>query len=379
LTPIFSLQESLGLIFGGLINNSTALTPVYIKGIKDLIFFLIFLIFFFQLLIVPKLSKFSFFLLVYIFSILFVGLVFHKELIIFLSGVRWLFPVILLPVFVKYIDINILHRIGGIIFFIFLNHFVFQILQLFYAGGWFGLNSFGLSARNPGIFFIPSTAAFFSIIVLFFATFYVENLKYRKVLFFLVPLSVLLTASGTGVAVYIVCFGLYIINKKMYIFLPIFSVMAFLFFFFFVDVLTGRTGLIEASFGVRVEIFFNLLNNANLFSNNLGFGTSTGYLIANEYGLDFDMTSTESTYASILVNLGSINFIFLVLLITIFIVIFWVRKNKEMLIFSLIFALFGATSSVLEAYPMNLLFSILLGYYIQRKNLITQVDNNKYA
>jgi hypothetical protein len=330
-------------------------------------------------LIVPKLSKFSFFLLVYIFSILFVGLVFHKELIIFLSGVRWLFPVILLPVFVKYIDINILHRIGGIIFFIFLNHFVFQILQLFYAGGWFGLNSFGLSARNPGIFFIPSTAAFFSIIVLFFATFYVENLKYRKVLFFLVPLSVLLTASGTGVAVYIVCFGLYIINKKMYIFLPIFSVMAFLFFFFFVDVLTGRTGLIEASFGVRVEIFFNLLNNANLFSNNLGFGTSTGYLIANEYGLDFDMTSTESTYASILVNLGSINFIFLVLLITIFIVIFWVRKNKEMLIFSLIFALFGATSSVLEAYPMNLLFSILLGYYIQRKNLITQVDNNKYA
>ena len=41
LTPIFSIKESLALIMGGIVNNSTALTPVYIKAIKDLCFVLI--------------------------------------------------------------------------------------------------------------------------------------------------------------------------------------------------------------------------------------------------------------------------------------------------------------------------------------------------
>jgi hypothetical protein len=149
----------------------------------------------------------------------------------------------LLPVFIKYLNINVLKRIGVILFFVFIVHFGFQILQLFFAGGWFGLNSFGLSARNPGIFFIPSTASFFSIIVLFFSMFYIENVKFKKIIFTLIPISVLLTASGTGVAVYIVCFGLYILDKKMYVFLPILSIFSFIFFFFFVDLITGRSGL----------------------------------------------------------------------------------------------------------------------------------------
>ncbi len=379
LTPVFSLQESLALIFGGLIDNSTALTSVYIKGIKDFIFFLILLIFLLHLLISYNINKLSFLLIIYLFLIISFGFIFHKQLLIFLSGIRWLFPIILLPVFIKYLNINVLKRIGVILFFVFIVHFGFQILQLFFAGGWFGLNSFGLSARNPGIFFIPSTASFFSIIVLFFSMFYIENVKFKKIIFTLIPISVLLTASGTGVAVYIVCFGLYILDKKMYVFLPILSIFSFIFFFFFVDLITGRSGLIQESFGTRVDIFFDLLKNANLFSNELGFGTSTGYLIANEYGLNFKMTSTESTYASILVNLGLLNFIIILFFITFFILIFWIKRDKEMLIFSFIFALFGATTSIFEAFPMNFLFSILLGFYIQRKNFISASEINKYA
>lgn len=41
LTPIFSISESLALILGGLIDNSTALTPTSIKVVKDIIFMLI--------------------------------------------------------------------------------------------------------------------------------------------------------------------------------------------------------------------------------------------------------------------------------------------------------------------------------------------------
>ena len=41
MTPFFSFQESMALIFGGITGNSSAITSPYIKGIKDLFSMLI--------------------------------------------------------------------------------------------------------------------------------------------------------------------------------------------------------------------------------------------------------------------------------------------------------------------------------------------------
>ena len=44
----------------------------------------------------------------------------------------------------------------------------------------------------------------------------------------------------------------------------------------------------------------------------------------------------------------------------------YLMNNYAMLMFTLIYSCFALTTSVTEAFPMNLLFSILLAYYITR-------------
>ena len=365
LTPIFSIQESLALIFGGIVNNSTALTPVYIKIIKDLGFVLMILIGFVGILKLRSISKVGFLSLLYIILILSTAFLYKNNLLLFLAGIRWLMPIVLMIFIIPYINQNLLSRIAKILVFLFIFHFIFQIIQLFFAGGWFGLNALGLSARNPGMFFIPSTSAFFTILVLFFTMFYLQNSSLRKFVFIFSPISLLLTASGSGVAVYIVIMSLYLLKLKYFKLLPLLSLVLFLIIIYTIEDITGRVGLLEESFGVRIKIFFDVINDSKIFSQSLGFGTSTGYLIANEYGLDFNMTSTDSTYSSIIVNLGLVSFFIVILILLLSLIIAWLNNNKEILIFIMIYGLFSATTSILEAYPMNLLFAILMAYYLR--------------
>ena len=51
-------------------------------------------------------------------------------------------------------------------------------------------------------------------------------------------------------------------------------------------------------------------------------------------------------------------------------------KDKEKLLFLIIYALFAATSSVSESYPANLIFSILVAYYIKPKTDIGKQNKN---
>lgn len=365
LTPIFSIQESLALIFGGLVNNSTALTPVYIKAIKDLGFILMILIGFVGILKLKNVNKIGFLILLYILLVLSMAFLYKNNLLIFLAGMRWLMPIILMIFLIPYIYQNLLSRVAKILGFLFIFHYIFQIIQLFFAGGWFGLNALGLSARNPGMFFIPSTSAFFTILVLFFTMFYLNNELLKRFIFILAPISLLLTASGSGVAVYIVIMSLYLLKIKYFKLLPIFGLVLFFIIIYTIEDITGRVGLLEESFGTRIKIFFDVLNDSKIFSQSLGFGTNTGYLIANQYGFDFNMTSTESTYASIIVNLGVVSFFIAILILFLSLIIAWVNNNKEIIIFIVVLGLFSATTSIFEAYPMNLLFAILMAYYLR--------------
>lgn len=365
ITPIFSINESLALIFGGLVNNSTALTPPYIKAAKDLSFILLILIGFAGVLKSRNVNKTGFFVLLYVIFIILTAYLHKNNLIIFMAGIRWLVPIVLMIFLIPYINKNLLFKIAKLLGWLFVFHFVFQIIQLFFAGDWFGLNALGLSARNPGMFFIPSTSAFFTILVLFFAMFYLNNALLRKLILLLSPISIFLTASGSGIAVYILVMMIFLTKKKLFKLIPVLMFISFFIFIYTVEIITGRVGILEESFGTRIAIFLNIINDSKFLSHDLGYGTSTGDLIANQYGLDFNMISTDSTYAAIIVNSGILSFFLAVTIFLLALTMAFLNKNKEKFIFLLIFGLFSATLSILEAYPMNLLFAVLMAYYLK--------------
>ena len=173
ITPIFTIQESLALISidqRNLVNTSNTITPISIKALKDLFFITIILMSF--LIIAQSLSvkrDTLHYLGVILFLILFPAYYYHTNTLVYLSGIRWLLPFILVTFLFGHIDRDLLQKMGTIMFYIFVIHLAIQITQFLFSYGYFGLNSFGLSGRNPGIFYVPSTAAVFTIMVLFFS------------------------------------------------------------------------------------------------------------------------------------------------------------------------------------------------------------------
>lgn len=365
LTPVFSIYESLALIFGGLVDNSTALTPTYIKIIKDIVFILLGLGGFVGILRRNRVNRYGLMGLLYFLLVVFTALAYSNNFLIFLAGLRWTFPVLLITFLIPYTTKDFLVKIANMLFGLFLLHFLFQIIQLFFAQGWFGRNALGLSLRNPGIFFIPSTAAFFTICVLFFTMFYQPNRVLRRFIFWLSPLSIFLTASGSGVVVYPVIMTIYLVSKKFFKLLPIVVVILLFLAGHTVQDITGRDKVLEGSFATRIEIFVELIKQASLISQNFGYGTNTGVLLANQLGLDLGAVITDSTYASIIANLGLLGLIITLVIVLIFATIAWLNKDKEKLVFVAIFGLFSATTNIVEAFPMNLLFSILVAYYLK--------------
>lgn len=365
LTPIFSFQESMALIFGGVINNSTALTSPYIKGIKDLVFLLIMLLSLVLILKKYKINKVSFyFFFLLLICVLIPAFYFHTNIIVFLVEIRWLIPFFLVIFLINKIDKKLLVQIANILYWLFIMHFIVQVLQLFFAMGYFGKNPFGLSLRNPGLFFIPSTAGFFTILVWFFSKFYMNEV-FEKRLSVLIPLSIFLTASGTAIVTYIVVF--FILNlKKTYIpLLPIFLIGLAILIVLLLDILSGREGIVEESFGTRLMIFKNLFLSSNYLPNNFGLGTSTSYLIANKYGLSINSISTDSWYVALIVNLGLINFFLIMMVLSIIFIVLIISKRKEELIFMVIYLLYGATNVFTESFPAN----IMLGYYLTSQKI----------
>lgn len=370
LTPIFSISESLALIFGGLIDNSTALTPASIKAIKDIIFMLITFVGLIGIQKRRKINRIALLILIYILYTIVMAFLHQNNLIIFLVGLRWLIPIIMIVFLVYYVDKDLLTKIATVLGYLFLFHFILQITQLFFAEGWFGKNMFGLSARNPGIFFIPNTAAFFSILVLFFAMFHLKKLFLRRIIFLILPLSIFLTASGTGLVVYTIIMIIYSLREKYFKIIPVVLFITLIMFFLLyntIEIIIGRSGLVEESFSTRVKIFSELFYTSKLFDySNFGYGTSTGYLLANKLSLDLDMKATDSTYSSVIVNLGIINLFFFISIFVLAIIINFLNKKKETIIFIMIYLLFAFTTSIFEAYPMNLFFALLTAYYLRR-------------
>ena len=377
LIPIFTVQESIALIFGGIASQKEILTPVYIKLLKDFMFILLILLSLLGVSYSGKISKISLFLMLYIVLLIFIAYMFKNDSMIFFAGIRWLIPFILMLFLIPYITNGLIIKVSHIGFYLFIFHFSIQLLQLFYAKSWYGFGTLGLSARSPGIFFIPSTSAFFTILILFFNMYYMDNQKIKKIIFILSLISIFLTASGTGIVVYIVIISVYLLKRKYMLLLPILGVFLFFIVLLTLEDMTGRQD-IGLSFSIRVGIFLELLQNSELFSSNFGYATNTGILMVSSFGVENNAFIADSLYSSILGNLGLFTFILVISSIFISLFLAWLQKDKEKLTFILIYSLFAATTIIFEVYPANLLFAVFMAYYLSnyRKERTYETPNN---
>lgn len=354
ITPFLNYGEVLALMRGELESQVMLYTPIYIKLLKDIIMiFLILLLFLknFKGTSIPVILATLFFITIVSINIFTSTIAGYDSYIIY--GLRWSYP--LMIIFLGYKIIDKKHFDMKFDFFLGLIlslHFLLQIFQLFSGITWFGVIE-GYSVRNSGIFLLPNTAAFFSVIVLYWFMYEFNGNRFIKISFILLCIiSIFLTGSGTGVVVASILVLIYLIPKKcMLLGFPILS-MASIPGLFLVSYFRGEY-YIEVSGGTRLQNFKDVLSDVGLFSQNFGYYTNVAIL------MDKGDMIVDSTFGSILGNLGLIVFIVVVVFLLYLAFKAYLQLNKTKLSFVTIVSLFSLTTIILEAYPMNLLLSLI--------------------
>lgn len=372
-TIFMSVFEVLALIQGTLASQTSALTPWYIKGIKDLCFLMIVVYAVTPLLLGGKIFRQTaicagFWLAGIIPSLLFSATVLPFPVLA--SGLRWALPMLLPALLFYKLDISYMVRITNALILLFLFHLLVQIYQLFFMGHWFGLNQWGFPSRLPGIFSIPNAAAFFNLSTLLF----IDRFKSKKTFLFLAGLvSTFLTASGTGIITLLI-FILFIIarridvvrkNMKLYMLLcvPFFMSLGLTYINFFLP--SRGSGYVAISLGTRFSIFIDAFSSG-IISTHMGLATNTGILFSNFLQLDSKTMIADNLYASILVNLGYWGLLFFGILIFIYFKPCFRKKTKKesnfYSFFLFLIAAFSFTTITFEVFPTNLLISIMIAF-----------------
>lgn len=229
-----------------------------------------------------------------------------------------------------------------------------QIVQLFLMPPIFGSNEFGLSARNPGIYFSPSSMAFLSIIT---AIYYISQGGRNKIFTYgMTPLSIFLTASGSGV---ISILFMYLINfgKKV----PHFTILTFFlispFFYIFLPVMTGREDILTSLTGR----FLILTNNIEIRAFSPNFGEATNLAV----NLTTSGIIADSMITALIHNVGYVA--------TTMILIEFLIRNRSWLtshywLVILSSSAFIVTVNVSEHHPGGFLLFLLLNSLVGKRN-----------
>ena len=365
LTPIYTFGEVFGLLRGTIKDVSIAQTPIYIKLLKDLFFWVIIFLGIFLKIRHNAIPKIFILFFPIIISLTITVFLTKFNVFLFYAGIRWLLPILAMFFLIGHISKILLLRISKTLFFLFLLNFLMQIWQFLFMVKFFGQSAaLENNLRNPGIFFMPGPCAFFAVICLFFANYYEFNIKAKRIVNIIAPISILLTASGAGIASYLVIiffqyFPKFLLKSSVLLtpfILPVFVGIIIIF--------TGRGDIFEDSFMPRVKIFFDLFYEIPLFSDRFGSGTSTAYLASNFSGEKLDAVSTESTFATIIANLGVIPFFIFMLFYLIWLIVVYLNNNRELWVFTIIFSSFGLTTQFMEVFPQSLIFSIMMAKFL---------------
>lgn len=362
LVVIVSAGEVESLIAGGIVNHLQLSTPIMLKLAKDLVMWLAILYFFMSK---RDRRNHSAIQIIWWGMLLLVGLSVYRSalngenLMLLAAGLRWVAPVFLFIGAIGLIreaDIAYLAKIMKRLFFI---HFALQIIELFYAVPYYGLTPWGLNARNPGMFLIPNTGGLFTVLAAFFClNFSKDKCTWVYKLMFLA--SAFLTASGTAIVTLLIVFFVHYAYGFRRYWIPLAPIGFALVFWVMSLALSDMRGAnyVSASLGTRMGIISSQVLDSSLISDTFGTATNTAVMLEEDLSRVVD-----STYASVLANLGWVAFTFFLFAL---IYAFYIsERHRSSALFSLIcFSLLAAFTTILnEAYPFNFILPILFAYY----------------
>lgn len=361
--PVLSFTEITTLMYGVSTHNAL-LSPWYIKGIKDFIFILIILIGIFWMIRYKYRLRIdiTLYMLYFLILVSMILSLIEYNLIVVLAGIRWAIPLLLIPFLISNIDEKLQIKIAKVLMLLVFLGLIFQLLQTTTLYEYFGSNKLGFSRRNPGFFTIPSTMSIFLLFSLWYVYHFLEKSIFNQFFVYLiVPISVFLAGSATGLlAMIIFYFFIFYTKSKYKRIIIILSIIFTLFVFIMLPIILNRADLMS-SLLIRMELY-NHISYMNIFiGDRFGLATNTALLIPGNF--TDKAFSTDGLVLSFIINIGLISF-----LIFVYIVIKNGEKTLKFIHFFMITSIFSFNSILFEVYPVNLLIAINLAYFISRNS-----------
>lgn len=356
ITPLFTINDLLyqqGILDSG--------TPIHIKIVKDFVLFLVMSLIFTKIFKYLKLTKSEFITLLIVVFITFYSLIFLGSLIMFLSGIRWLVPLLIVPFLINYVTDNLIKQITKVFSSLYIIFFLFQVFELFTVF-YYGYRFEIIANRTSGFFAYPTTAGFFIIMTFFLVYFYGQRGLVRNIILYSIFISLFMANSQTANFVYIFILIIIVFYRKIHL---IFLGSPLLFFILLTFIYYLNPESIEKSLYERIKFLINNFENASLLGS-LGQSSSTyfNFFKLFNYKINYVPIISDSFLASLIVNLGYLG---LILISSIFLFLFYLSikfSNRPFTVFLVIYGLFSLTMIITEVFPVNLVFSILLAYYL---------------
>ena len=391
LVPVLNIGEISGFVRGDMQAAFWFTTPLYIKLIKDIGFLLIILLSMPLLFEMDKKKRnivILFLSALSVFTALLFFISYKNNPVQALAGLRWMTPLFLTTIMVGTIDDDLITQIAKVIAVVFLISVALQLYEIFnvkplpgycvnsQAHEFFKLKPWPGSFVNlqallkyvvsrpwvGGVFVLYNTTGFFTCVTMFLAYFYIKRGALRIITLILVPLSLLLARSGTGMPVYILSnFLIWAKGKFSIIKLFLFFVVALL----IISPISFMRGHdIIKYFKPRVWAQAeSALKETGMISREFGKGTNAMVLYNQKFKTESKGLILDSTIAATIVNTGLAGLIIVVFLYAIWLIFVILSGRPDAMIFTFIYSLFALTASVMEAFPMNLIFAVGVAYF----------------
>lgn len=369
ISPVFTFMEMFALIN---YRDTSALptslqTSIYIKAFKD--FLMIFLMIVAMVFSIKrlKISAITFYLGCLLLWLVISASWFMEYEVVFLSGIRWLIPFFLSLILIGYIDEVLLEQLSKVLSSLFLFSFVLQLWQLVIMGDYYGPGFLGLSRRTTGFYQFPTTCGFFLILV--FYTNYFFGLGWlRKIVLWLMPLSLMMVFSKTAIVIYSLLLVLIMFQKRIG---TIVSLLPFFFLMMLYGVYVFLPDAIEISLGERLGFLSDNLNSMTLLANYFGMATNSAFSYLDMLNIEPEgLIFSDSFIGSLPANVGLFGFLCFVSIFCFLVYLSLKMKYLSLIILLIIYGLFSFTLSITEAYPMNLLFGVFFAYHFQHLSIL---------
>jgi len=377
LTVFYGFGEYLGYLGVIEYTRREVVTPLYIKGIKDMsVIIVILVIMFFKKFEFNQLNLFilGFYTYIFMFSLL------TQNILLSLSGIRSFLPILLAVFLSKVITLDFIRDIIRILFYVYVISLIAAIVQFFYGMPIYGtfrekyffrLTSFFVNPSSFGIFIVVS-------IYLYLIFLYKKRITLLSIILLIISwFFVILTGSGISIIIMVLTTTLILLSRLRSMFLKqiisTISIFVLIYAIYNLDKISMRENIYLSGFG-RLEILKNFFTYSTteeiLFGKGFGIGTNTLFNISPEIAKVYGQIP-DSLYLSVLYQTGILGIIVFVLVNIIATLRLW-KINKEIALGLIIICISGLTSNILELWPVNLIYSTLLSLGLIEKN-----KNNK--